>query len=318
MGATDDEVLKAYKAFPTISGAAASLGISERRMHQRLTRIEARTGEKLRMRAGALFGTKVRINRDNRPNPVEIENGTIVVASDAHYWPGDPSTGHRALCKIVKQLKPEIVVMNGDELDGATISRHQRQAWEKRPTLTEEIRALKERMDELWQAAPRAKHLGSYGNHSLRYDTYLSGNAPAMEGVKGTTFDDLLPEWSYAWAWMVNGHTLIKHRIKGGIHATWLNTADAQVSTVTGHIHQLRVTPRSTMSPINGGRIYGVDSGMLADPWGPQFAYVEQGPRNWASGFAVLTFKDGMLLPPELVCVVGEDKAFFRGNVIDV
>jgi hypothetical protein len=117
---------------------------------------------------------------------------------------------------------------------------------------------------------------------------------------------------------MVNGHTLIKHRIKGGIHATWNNTADAQISTVTGHLHNLRITPRTTMSPLNGGNLYGVDTGMLADPWGPQFAYCEQGPRNWRAGFAVLTFRAGLLMPPELVQVVEDGVVWFRGSRIEV
>jgi hypothetical protein len=117
---------------------------------------------------------------------------------------------------------------------------------------------------------------------------------------------------------MVNGHTLIKHRLKGGIHATWNNTADAQVNTVTGHLHNQRITPRSTMSPVNDGNLYGVDCGMLADPWGPQFAYCEQGPRNWRSGCVVLTFVNGLLMPPELCQVVAEDVAWFRGQRIEV
>jgi len=61
------------------------------------------------------------------------------------------------------------------------------------------------------------------------------------------------------------------------------------------------------------GRRYGVDTGTMADVGGPQFTYVEAGPLNWASGFAVLTFRDGRLLPPELVVVDG-GTAWFRGE----
>jgi hypothetical protein len=41
---------------------------------------------------------------------------------------------------------------------------------------------------------------------------------------------------------------------------------------------------------------------------------------NWRAGFAVLTFKDGKLMPPELAHVVSEDegKLYFRGEVIEV
>jgi hypothetical protein len=42
-----------------------------------------------------------------------------------------------------------------------------------------------------------------------------------------------------------------------------------------------------------------------------QFAYLEHNPVPWASGFAVLTFRNGVLLPPELVEVI-DGEAFFR------
>lgn len=59
----------------------------------------------------------------------------------------------------------------------------------------------------------------------------------------------------------------------------------------------------------------GVDTGTLAEPYGPQFNYTEAGPVNWASGFAVLSFHEGRLLEPEL-CVVMDGKAWFRGEPV--
>jgi hypothetical protein len=313
--ATDDQIIEAYRtANGDIHATSDAIGISTRALHDRIAVIERKTGAKIRFGKGS----RVTISRDTRPNPITLEDGVIMVASDCHYWPEDISTAHRAFCKLAKKLQPDIVVVNGDEFDGASVSRHGRIGWEARPTIAQELQALDDRMGEIFAASRAAHHLGTFGNHTMRLDTYLAANAPAMEGVKGMKYEDRLPGWQYAWAWMVNSHTLIKHRIKNGIHATWNNTAEAQVSTVTGHMHNLRVTPRSTMGPTNGGNLYGVDTGMLADPWGPQFAYVEQGPRNWRAGFAVLTFVDGVLMPPELCQVVAEDVVFFRGNRIEV
>lgn len=62
-----------------------------------------------------------------------------------------------------------------------------------------------------------------------------------------------------------------------------------------------------------------MDTGTLADPSGPQFVdYLEDAPTNWRSGFAVLTFKDGRLLWPELVHKYDDGKIEFRGQVVDV
>jgi hypothetical protein len=64
---------------------------------------------------------------------------------------------------------------------------------------------------------------------------------------------------------------------------------------------------------------YGIDTGTLAEPYGPQFEdYTEQGPLNWRSGFAVLSFVDGKLLLPELVTTHSPDSIEFRGRVIKV
>jgi hypothetical protein len=84
---------------------------------------------------------------------------------------------------------------------------------------------------------------------------------------------------------------------------------------VTGHLHSLKVTP---FDDYRGTR-YGVDTGTLADPAGPQFNnYLEEGPTDWRSGFAVLTFYKGTLLWPEVVKVFAPGLIEFRGKVMDV
>ncbi|MBV8658227.1 MAG: hypothetical protein JO142_10430 [Burkholderiales bacterium] len=297
------------------AAVSRALGVTERNVYARLNRLEKVLGTTLRSRSGHAVA---KVNRDTRPNPIDLRTGVIVVGSDAHYYPGEPTTAHRGMVRVCQLLGPDIVVMNGDEFDGATMSRHAPLGWETRPSIAEELEACRERMAEIKAASPGAVHLGSYGNHTVRIDNFLASHAAAAKGLPGTTFDDYFPGWTYAWAWIVNHHTLIKHRIRGGVHAAWNNTSDAQISTVTGHTHSLQVKPRTTMSPLNNGVIYGCDTGMLADPWGEQFTYMEAGPRQWRSGFAVLTFNNGILMPPELAQVVDDGLIFFRGNVIQV
>src|SRR5690606_32663699 len=131
----------------------------------------------------------------------------------------------------------------------------------------------------------------------------------------GFHLKDHFAEWAPCWAAWINDECVVKHRLRSGIHATHNNTVNSGVSIVTGHLHQLKVTPFSDYR----GRRYGVDTGTLADPGGPQFIdYTEAGPVNWASGFAVLTWRDGKLLPPELVETIDEDRVAFRGQVIEV
>ena len=83
---------------------------------------------------------------------IELHNGIILVGSDAHYWPGEITTAHRAFVKFIEILEPRIVVLNGDIFDGARISRYPRIGWDKTPQLLDELKAVKERVAEIDKA----------------------------------------------------------------------------------------------------------------------------------------------------------------------
>jgi predicted phosphodiesterase len=241
---------------------------------------------------------------------VELENGVVLVASDMHYWPGEPSTAHRAFVKFCKTLKPSIVVMNGDVLDGCAISRHPPIGWNKIPSVKEELDVCKERLGEIAKVANGAKKFWPLGNHDARFETRLAQVAPEFKDVHGISLADHFPSWVGCWGLHINNNTVIKHRYKGGLHAPYNNTVSAGMSIITGHLHSQKVTPHTDY---NGTR-YGVDTGCLADPYADAFQdYLEDGPRNWRSGFCVLTFLNGILLPPELVTVWDETHVYFRG-----
>ncbi|MCC7060981.1 MAG: hypothetical protein IT508_12195 [Burkholderiaceae bacterium] len=127
---------------------------------------------------------------------------------------------------------------------------------------------------------------------------------------------DHFPEWVPCWRLDVNDDVVIKHRYKGGVHAAHNNALHAGKTMVTGHLHSLKVSP---ISDYADRPRWGVDCGTLADTNGPQFEdYLEASPTSWRSGFAVLTFKDGKLLWPEVVHKFDEDHVEFRGDLIKV
>ena len=243
-----------------------------------------------------------------------LENGKIVIFSDAHYWPGYISTAHRALIQVIKTEKPAIVVCNGDAFDGAQISRFGRNQWSKAPTVVEELKAVKERLGEVEKAAKGAKLFWPFGNHDSRFETALSNKVSEFEGVEGFHLKDHFPLWTPCWSLFINDDIVIKHRIRGGVHATRNNTLAAGRTTVTGHLHQLKVTP---FADYNGNR-YGIDCGTLADPYGPQFQYAEDNPQDWRSGFIVLSIRDGSLLHPLIAQVRSEGEVEYKGEIIQV
>jgi hypothetical protein len=248
---------------------------------------------------------------------LDIEDGIVPIGSDAHYWPGIITTAHRALVRFCREHESKIpaVIMNGDSVDGARISRHPPIGWETRPELVAELDACKERKGEIERVAPNAERIWTLGNHDSRFETRLATVAPEYARIHGVHLKDHFPNWRPAWSVWINDDVVIKHRYKGGVHATHNNTLAAGKTMVTGHLHSLKVTP---LTDYNGTR-WGVDTGTLAEPEGPQFLdYTEDGPKNWRSGFVVLTFHRGKLLWPEIVHVIGDGEVEFRGRVFSV
>jgi hypothetical protein len=186
--------------------------------------------------------------------------------------------------------------------------------WSPVTSLRDELEAVQWHMDQIVKAC---KGLGTFlhrttGNHDIRFDRKLAGSVPEYKGIQGTTLKDHLPEWSVSWSVMVNDICMIKHRLQhSGIHSGYNNTLKAGISTVSGHTHLLEVKGWGDYR----GRRYGISTGMLADPDGNQFSYIEDNPVPWCQGFAVLCFRDGLLLPPELVEVI-EGTAYFRGQAV--
>lgn len=248
--------------------------------------------------------------------PISVPNGVVLVGSDAHYWPGAPSVAHRAFVHFANLMAPKAVIVNGDAFDGASISRHPPIGWAALPTVQQEIEACQERLDEIARTAPRrCKLVWSLGNHDARFETRIATVAPEFAKVHGTSLQDHFPEWEPCWATWINDAVVVKHRFKGGMHAPFNGTLWAGKSIITGHLHSAKVYP---LSDYNGTR-YGVDTGCLADAYGEQFRdYTEDNARNWRSGFAVLTFKDGELLQPELVLAWDAEHVQFRGEVVRV
>lgn len=294
----------------------AATGATERAIYGRRAEIERRIGRQITAPdAGGNHRTRSNIEHAARHH-LDISDGVVLIGSDAHYWPGIITPAHRAFVQFCRTEKPAAVILNGDVLDGAGISRHPSIGWENKPSLIEEIEACQARLAEIERAAPKAELVWTLGNHDARFESRLANVAPEYARVHGVHLKDHFGyRWNPCWATWINEHTVVKHRWKGGIHATHNNTVNSGKSIVTGHLHSLKVTPWTDYT----GTRWGVDTGTLAEPGGPQFVdYTEDNPVNWRSGFAVLTFREGELLDPELVRVRDEATVVWRGKVIEV
>jgi len=301
------QVLDAAALYPSKAAASNALCMNRSTFQNRLNEARRRAN-----------GNVARVTTHEARIAAHIENGCLIVFSDAHYLPGEVSTAHKALVQAIKEFRPRGIIANGDVFDGSSISRFPRIGWDHQPTVKEEIDAVTERFTEIEQAAKGYAWMAwNLGNHDARYETYLAAHAPQYQHMGGFSLKDHFPLWKPAWRCDVNpgeeSHTIVKHRWKGGIYATRNNAINAGVHIVTSHLHSPKVAPVTNAR----GTFYGVDTGCLADPDSDAFVnYTEDNVKDWRSGFALLTYRNGRLLFPELVSVVSEKGGIveFRGK----
>jgi len=304
----DEKIIDALKRLGSPTYVAKELGMDVTTVYKRRTAIQQKLGITLPSFAAKQESVVKTIIPDNkRIISHQVDNGRVFVASDCHYWPGEVTVAHKAFIALLTEFKPQTVILNGDVFDGSRISRHEPLMGTNPPTPKQEIEACQDRLDEIRNATKNARCFWTFGNHDVRLHRYIAVNAPELSDFQGLF--DYFPGWHTGWRVDINDDVVVKHRWHNGQHATYNNTLKSGRSIVTGHLHKLQVYPWSDYD----GRRYGVDTGTLAEPYGDQFTYTECNPVNWCSGFAVLTFNNGKLLPPEL-CEVIDGEAYFRGE----
>ena len=321
---SDDEFAQAMRTHGSVAAVAKIYGVDTRQLHRRRAKL-AKAGivlPTLTNNVAAAANVPLEYRPDNdawtfpRQKDLWLHEGVAVVFSDAHYWPGDPTLAHRALIEVIKATKPRVIFANGDVFDGGSVGRFPPFGWSTRPGPVDELHACQERLGEIEQAAPRGcELLWNIGNHDVRWERTLATQVEQFAGLHGLRLGDHFPAWEMLWSTLINGSephpVMVKHRYAGGVHAGYNNTMKSGLSIVTGHTHLLEAKPWGDYR----GRRWGVQTGSLANLHGPQFEYHENSPSPACSGFAVLTFDQGALCPPEL-CEVIQGKAWFRGEVV--
>ena len=304
--ATDEEFLSLIEASATWAEVAERSGIGLRQIMRRRRNFEAAFGVKLSPgRPASKFEWHPEALQHSYPEPFDA-----ILFGDSHIWPEVFRTpAFKALLIVAGEVKPRVCVDMGDGFDGATISRFPKLAWEKRPSVKEELEANQAFYSEIAAALPKnCRKVRLLGNHDLRWMATLANKVPEFEGIVGFDIAALFPDWHFARSLVLNDTLLCLHRFGSGVHAGYSNTVKAGVSTATGHDHKLEARPFTDMR----GMRYGIRTGTLADIYGPQFEYCEQQPVDWCPGFVVVHF-DGSKIYPEPVAV-SRDSFRFRGK----
>ena len=232
---------------------------------------------------------------------------TILAGGDLHTWYGPPPMMWEAFCRVAHLIKPDVIVLMGDMIDGARISKYAGRYGSTAPKVFLEIETFQDYLTML----PKCKEVyWTVGNHDMRVDNYLANNAPELDDYVGG-LSDRFPQIKFCLGLTI-GETEFRHRFRGGIHTAFNNTRESGINMITAHTHALQVTAHRNRR----GSSYGVETGMLGPVNGPQFEYTEGAPTRYQEGFAVLTMDaEGYMFPPEL-CEKVRGRPVFRGDYI--
>lgn len=315
-GCSDQAFIAVFRELQSTALVAKRLGVDDRNVRRRRNYIEKRYNIVLPLSDARPAYNRADIDQERAVYKLSVVDGEVLIASDLHIWPGTLTTMQRAFLHFVKQRKPSAVILNGDVFDGSRVSRHPSIGWEHKPTVRQEIEAVRDYLADLTIASGNALRIWPAGNHDLRYESRIAAALPEMEGVAGMHLKDHFPEWVPCWRVDINDDVVVKHRFRGGEHADWNNVVHAGKTIVTGHDHRCGVTPYRDYR----GLRFGVRCGYLAESaLDPQFVhYLEANEPNWHPAFCLLTFRAGELMWPELITRHQENSVCFRGELIDV
>jgi metallophosphoesterase superfamily enzyme len=211
---------------------------------------------------------------------------------------------------IIKEFKPQVIICNGDAFDGQVLSRFPSINYDQKPSVLEELNACRYHLDEIAKHRPPGCELiWTLGNHDMRYESWLVNKVPEYSGIDGFSLKFHFPEWKTCWSYWIGEETVVKHRHRGGRTAGYANLqAAGNTNIITGHTHVLACQPISNYQ----GTYWGIQTGCLADPMSPTFEYCEDGPKDWRSGFVMLSFDQGRMLMPEMIMVTDEENGEFE------
>lgn len=230
----------------------------------------------------------VRSEYEDSPEiPSEALCETAVVISDLHY-PFHLEPALTNVYKLVEDLQPDTLVLNGDILDCYAISSFESDP--RKPLLADEINGAKAIIQKLRNLAPNAKMHFIEGNHEDRLGRLVSNN-PGLYGLEVLTWPRLLglPEMEIKYTGykdhiiihndicITHGHRVSKH---SGYSAKAHLLDYGYTNVLHGHTHRMG---NYNLTGVSGTR-RAYEIGGLYDR--SQADYVVN--PNWQNGFAVI------------------------------
>lgn len=322
---TAEEACRKFKETPTLTLAKKlykdnpNLYNSIEYARSFIKKIRGKSGveQKNNLSDKSLCDTEVRpLNPFNLPpsyaedfTPFKINQARVLIISDLHF----PYQDNKAITLALNyglEKQVDCILINGDLLDFATISRHEKDF--RARSVAEEFESVRVFLQELRKAFPKTKIVFKEGNHDERWEKWLYVKAPEIFDDKEFTLEtrlrlgelgiDIVKDKrpvKIGKLTILHGHELAGG--SGGVNparATFLKTLD---SVVVGHYHKSSSHVETTM---NGSMISVQSIGCLCgmnplymplNKWNHGFGYVEHDIKNGEYHFHNLKIYKGKI-----------------------
>lgn len=216
--------------------------------------------------------------------------------------------------RVVRDVSPTGVVLNGDIVDCYTVSQFTRSPYAE-SSLTDEIELAKKFMAWACEFSRPDRRIWIGGNHEDRIRRYVWENAASLGMLPGLQFETLfhLTEFGFKWVpyggWIRLGHLIVTHGSMVRRHSAYTARAHYErfgTSVLIGHTHRLGQYHIRTATADH----VAIENGCLCS-LSPEY---DSYP-NWQQGFAfVHVHRDG-LFSVEQVRILQESFAVFGGKV---
>lgn len=253
----------------------------------------------------------------------------VLVGSDFHSQMCDPFA-LRVFLDFAKWTQPDVVVLNGDVVDFASISRHRKLPGHFHWNLQDEIDWARRFFGDVRAACPDSTILFVIGNHEYRLVNYLADTAPELASLRTLSFSALFgleehriglvcrsnflapysaqkrKELSENWH-VIGDAYVVTHGTKFGKVASADQLARFQKSGTSGHTHRPQIF---TGNSLGTGALSWMSTPMMASHAVGR-DYVAE-PSAWMMGFGRASIHRGQV--SQQLVIVHERWAEFAGR----
>ena len=226
---------------------------------------------------------------------VKLTKPTVELFLTDLHFPTESPQVFNLITQVAKDVKPNILWLNGDTMDFKSIS-HFLTKPDARASLNVDIIHARRRLRQLRELLPDAIMYYKFGNHDLRLQKYLWSKAPELSGLEDLELGSLLRLNQLEAITVAEGEKALigqlfhlhGHEIATGYTypaKTMLTKANANV--IFGHVHKFSVAYQNTLDgsvhvcwSIGCGQTLDVDYNVHP---------------NWQEGFALIEYtKEGI------------------------